>query len=199
MQKVHSLLKSSIFPYFKFCLLSLVPIASLSQENLISFFSHHVWPQWDTFSVLLKQLIKSSSLLCQGEYPLVYVYLKGHQREVQDFPENSFVHAHISMSRICLLSAKEDALMVWEGRMLSGLWKAVLWWLFLFGFACMGMLSLGIKRKWDWIFQVAALLWRDWLIIPVTTEGKLRRLRAEGKTSPLLWKGIRPCWKPFPI
>lgn len=63
---------------------------------------------------------------------------------------------------------------------------------FLFCFAWLGLLSLGITKEWTWIFQVVFfLLWRHRLIIPVTTEEKLRRLRAEDKTTPLLWKGIR--------
>lgn len=144
--------------------------------------------------------VESNSLLCQGEYPLGYVYLKGHRREAQDFPENSFVHAHVSKyvkdlpagcKRRCTNSVREqDVEWIMKGSFIVA---------FSFWFCLCGNVVSGIKRKWDWIFQVIALLWRNWLIIAVTIEGKLRRLRAEGKTAACLWKGIRPCWKPFSI
>lgn len=63
------------------------------------------------------------------------------------------------------------------------------------GFACLGLLFLGIGREGDKSSQLVVLLRRDSLIIPVITGGELRRLRAEGKTAPLFCKGIIPCWK----
>lgn len=56
-------------------------------------------------------------------------------------------------------------------------------------------LCLGTKREWGWIFKlIFVLLWRDPLVIPVATKGKLRRLRAESKTADILWKGMMPYW-----